>query len=320
MYGDIAFSRQAISKWCELFENGRTNMEDDYRQGRPSTSVTDDNVERVHQLVLANRRITVDEIVAELRISHGSVHYIISEKLQCRKICARWVPRLLTEEHKGKRFLSALKFLDRYEKEGNDFLDKIVTGDECWVHHFSPETKRSSHEWKHPHSPPPKKCRKVPSVGKVMLTIFFDNKGVVHTEFMPKGSTINSVSYCETLKRLRKAIKDRRPGKLTKGIVLLHDNATPHSARITKELLETFKWEEWEHPPYSPDLAPCDFHVFGPMKEALAKRRYFTNEEVQIVTQEWLSDVGRDFFNKGIEKLVSRYDKCLNKLGDFIEK
>ena len=68
--------------------------------------------------------------------------------------------------------------------------------------------------------------------------------------------------------------------------------------------------------PYSPDLALYDFHMFGPMK---AKRRYFT-DEVQIAMQEWVSDVGREFFNKGIEKFVSRYDKCLNKLGDFIEK
>lgn len=321
VYGNKAFSRQAIAKWCELFESGRNSVEDEIRQGRPVSSVTDDNIQRVEQMILDNRRVTEDEIAIAMNISHGSVHTIISEHLKFRKVCARWVPRLLTAQHKEKRFQSALQFLFRYENEGNDFLDKIVTGDESWVHYFTPETKRSSKEWRHVGSPPPKKCKQVPSAGKVMLTLFFDNQGVVYSEYMPRGTTINSEAYCETLKRLRKAIKERRPGKLSKGIVLLHDNATPHSARVTLDLLEKkFKWEQWEHPPYSPDLSPCDFHVFGPMKEALAKERFGNDEEVKNGVRKWLTEVGRDFFNSGIEKLVSRYDKCLNRYGDYVEK
>ncbi|XP_035229452.1 histone-lysine N-methyltransferase SETMAR-like [Stegodyphus dumicola] len=113
------------------------------------------------------------------------------------KVCARWVPRPLTEEHKGKRFESASAFLQRYQTEGNEFWDKLMTRDETWIHYFSPETKCSSLEWKHCSSPTQTKYRTVPSAGKAMMTLFFDREDGVHTEFMPKGATINASSYCE---------------------------------------------------------------------------------------------------------------------------
>ncbi|KFM67462.1 Histone-lysine N-methyltransferase SETMAR, partial [Stegodyphus mimosarum] len=159
-------SRQAIAKWCNMFENGRTDIDDAEREGRPATATKSEIAARVNECILANRRITINKISNERDISHGSVHKIIADHLEFRKVCARWVPRLLTEEHKGKRFESAFAFLQRYQTEGNDFLDKIVTGDETRIHHFSPETKRSSLEWKHCSSPTRKKCRTVPSAGK----------------------------------------------------------------------------------------------------------------------------------------------------------
>jgi hypothetical protein len=72
-------------------------------------------------------------------------------------VCARWVPRSLTEEHKEQREIICSEFLARYEAEGDDFLTTIVMGDETWIHHFEPETKRQSMEWHHTTSPRKKK-------------------------------------------------------------------------------------------------------------------------------------------------------------------
>lgn len=99
-----------------------------------------------------------------------------------------------------------------------------------------------------------------------MATVFFNNAGVIHVEFMSKENTINSNSYCLTLKRLRIAIKNKRSGMVTSGVVLLHDNATPRFVKQTQDLLKSFKWDIVNHPPYSPDLSPCDYHLFGLMK------------------------------------------------------
>ena len=85
----------------------------------------------------------------------------------------------LTEEHKRRRMEICQTLLNRYNNEGEAFLSRIVTGDESWVHHYSPETKRQSLEWKHPSSPVKKKFKSQLSAGKVMLTIFWDSKGPI---------------------------------------------------------------------------------------------------------------------------------------------
>ncbi len=319
-YGENAMSRPMISKWCSMFNNGRDYVEDEPRAGRPRTSHTAANVKRVNELILEDRRVRIQDIASKLNMCYGTVSTIIHEELNFHKVCARWVPRLLSDDHKGQRFEASLSFLQRYSREGPKFLEKIITGDETWVHHHTPETKRSSTEWKHKESPRTKKAKTTISARKVMLTVFFDHEGVVYSEFTPKGSTVNSETYCKTLKNLRKAIKDRRPGKLTDGVILLHDNATPHSARVTGALLEKFKWEVWRHPPYSPDLSPCDFHLFGPMKNALGGQYFSSDEEVKDFVTEWLKETGRKFYKQGIENLLPRYQKCLNMLGDYVEK
>jgi histone-lysine N-methyltransferase SETMAR len=83
---------------------------------------------------------------------------------------------------------------------------------------------------------------------------------------LPQGSTINAGVYCDTLKKLLRAIQNKRYDMLSRGIVMLHDNARPHTAAATQDLIATFGWEQFNHPPYIPDLAPSDFHVFLHLK------------------------------------------------------
>jgi len=94
---------------------------------------------------------------------------------------------------------------------------------------------------------------------------------VLLVDFMPRNTTINADASCATLRRLRQAIQNCRRGKLSRGTVLIHDNARPHTARQTLTLLhDAFPWDTFDHPPYSPDLAPSDFYLFSKMKEHLA--------------------------------------------------
>jgi histone-lysine N-methyltransferase SETMAR len=88
-------------------------------------------------------------------------------------------------------------------------------------------------------------------------------------EFMQQGTTIMSQVYCETLQKLRTAIQNNRSRMLTSGVVLLHDNAHQHTAAHTGTLLKHFKWELFDHPSYSPDLAPSDYCLFTYLKNWL---------------------------------------------------
>jgi len=139
----------------------------------------------------------------------------------------------------------------------------------------------ASVQWKHPASPAHKKFKVTPSAGKVMLTVFWDCQGVLLTEFQQRDHAVTSPSYCTILTKLRAAIRRKRPGLLTKGMLLLHDNARPHSANQTTATLRSFKWEVLQHPPCSPDLAPRDFHVFGPLKQHISGEHFPDDDAVE---------------------------------------
>ena len=97
--------------------------------------------------------------------------------------------------------------------------------DETWVHHFDPEMKSSSMQWKTPASPTPKKARVESSCGKVMLSCFWDRDGIIMTDYLEQGHTITGNYYSA---KLRSTLAKKRRGKLQKGILLLHDNAPAH--------------------------------------------------------------------------------------------
>jgi hypothetical protein len=86
------------------------------------------------------------------------------------------------------------------------------------------------------------------------------------------------------------------------------------------ELSRHYNWEVLDHPPYSLDLAPSDFHLFGPLKKHLGGRRFATDGKVQQTVMSWLQALDTDFLYAGIDALVYRWDKCLGKYGDYVEK
>ena len=98
VYGDDTMSRSRVFVWCKRFKEGREDVEDDPRSGRPSTSRNEANVERVKQMVRGDRRLTVRQIADELGMNHNSVWKIITEDLGMQKVCAKMVPRRAREE------------------------------------------------------------------------------------------------------------------------------------------------------------------------------------------------------------------------------
>lgn len=320
IYGENVMSDGMVRKWVRQFNDGRTNVHDEARSGRPSC-VTDGLVAQVNEKIRDNRRFTIRTLCDEFpQISKTVLHEIVRNRLNYRKLCSRWVPKILTDVHKTQRLGSALTFLTRYSEEGIEFLNQIVTGDETWVSHVTPESKQQSMEWRHSGSPRRHKVKPTLSRDKIMCTVFWDRQGILLVEFLPRGETINAERYCATLRKLRRAIQNKRRGMLTQGLVLLHDNARPHTAGLTQNLIQRFGWEQFDHPPYSPDLAPSDYHLFLNLKRDFGGRRFDSDEDAKTGVQQWLSSLAASFFEEGIDKLISRYDKCLNNGGNYVEK
>jgi histone-lysine N-methyltransferase SETMAR len=210
-YGNSALLQSSVYEGTAMFKNGRTGVTDDERSRRPSTSTREENTEQVHAMILDNRQVTTDEVAYHLLISHGSVHEIIPNRLGFHKVCARWVPKKLTEEHKCNRLTICRILLNCCHQEGDAFLRCIITGDKTWIYHYVPESKRQSLEWKHPTPPPQKKkVQNLTAAGKVMLTGFWDSQGPILEHYQERGTTVNSAHYSEMLRdKLKPAIRTK---------------------------------------------------------------------------------------------------------------
>jgi len=167
-------------------------------------------------MISEDRQITVSEVAAHLVISYGSTYAILHDDLGNRKVCAWWVPKELTVEHK-QQFVEVATQLVRWYEENLSILERIFNGDETWVHHYDPESKRESMEWRHCSSPAQKKFKRQPSAKKVMLTLFWDMHGPILVRFQAHGQTVNSANYCAMLQNeLKPAICKKRRGMLSK--------------------------------------------------------------------------------------------------------
>jgi histone-lysine N-methyltransferase SETMAR len=148
VYGENMISRKQVSVCCNHFKKSRTSLLEE-RAGRPTTARNAVNERRVEQLLLIETyaRMKLKETAYTLNLSKTTVYRTVHDTLGYRKVSARWVPKELTEHHKAQRMGVSLNNLLRYQ-EDPAFLDNIVTGDETWVHHITPETKRNSMMWK----------------------------------------------------------------------------------------------------------------------------------------------------------------------------
>jgi len=131
---------------------------------------------------------------------------------------------------------------------------------------------------------------------------------LILAEFLEPGQTITAARYVQTLHKLHRALHDKHPGR---NIIILHDNARPHAARLTSEAIAKMGWEVLPHPTYSPDLAPSDYHLLRFVKGQLLGQRYETTEAIQKAVRQCLLLAGTEFHRRGIFKLPKRLEKCV---------
>jgi histone-lysine N-methyltransferase SETMAR len=296
-------------------------VEDEPRGGRPAGVRDDDtNAVIVATLLDEDRRMTVREMEAECNIPKSSLHQILTEVLGKRKIAARWVPHFLNADQKAERMRVARVLLRRYRKEGDRFLERIITMDETWIRDFEPELKSQSNVWASRGEKRPQKVRRQQSKVKQMVVLAYDFQGIITSYKVPQGATMNAAMYKDFLQNnLRPKIRKNRPGLLEKGVIILHDNCRVHVARVIVDLLQKYGWEVLPHPPYSPDLSPCDYDLNPKLKEPMRGHRFQDIDELMARLTQEIWRLNRSKVLDGIQKLPERWTKCIELEGDYIE-
>ncbi len=281
VHGQNCLSKNHVRVWHKRFRNGWTDTKDQKRSGRRKSVRVPATIQAVNQAIQGNRQSTMRELADEFSVSKSSIHNIVCKDLKLSRIAPKFIPKDLTQAQRDTRRQVSEQNI-QLVKDNPDLLQSVITCDESWVSVFQLETKRASSEW-HPRGTRldrPRKPLKQRTERKSMLTAFFDRNGIVHAEFKDPGVHVTAESYCATIRRFKESVRRKRPALWRRNAAgersffLLHDNASPHTADDTVELLQQSGIPLLDHPPYSPDLAPCDYFLFPRLKNDLSGHRF----------------------------------------------
>ena len=152
-----------------------------------------------------------------------------------------------------------------------------------------------------------------------MLYIWWDIRGPIHYELLKPSEKLNSDKYCQQLDNLKTAVQEKRPEMFNrKDIVLHHDNARPHAALGTCQKIAELGWEILLHPPYSPDLAPSDYHLFLSLQNFLSGKKFKNEEDIKQALVNFFASKDETFFKNGIYKLLAHWQEVINNNGNYI--
>ena len=202
-------NRASVFEWHNRFKQGRESVRDDDRCGR-SKEVRTPLIGQIMNFMDKGLRVSIETISAQFDVSVGTVHTIIHEELKMRKICARFVPKVLREDQKERRCHDNREMVEMINSDPT-VLYALVTCDESWIYYYDPETKRQSSRWKHAGSLRPKKARQSKSTRKLLMIPFFDRTGMIYMHWVPTGQTVNKVYYVEVLREFSQGFRRKRP-------------------------------------------------------------------------------------------------------------
>ena len=219
-------SPESCRYWYKRFRDGDFDLSDRPRTGQPK-KFKDDELEA---LLDEDSTQTQKQLAARLGVTQTAISKRLHEMGKIQKV-GRWVPHKLTEHNLGQRVNTCLMLLAKQQKK--DFLWKIVTGDEKYIFYENPKRKMS---WVDPGKPSTSVPQKELHMKKVLLCIWWDMKGVIYYELLDAGETVTADRYSQQLNKLNTELDKKRPftGKGNRKVILLHDNARPHVARMTQ--------------------------------------------------------------------------------------
>lgn len=309
-FGQETANERTVQRWFQKFRNGDESLEDEEGRGRLSAV----NNDELQVLVETNPRTTIRELAVRLNISHPTVLNHLRQLGKTKKL-DKWVPHALNDDQKNRRFeLSSALLL----RNNNDpFLDRIVTCDEKWILY---DNRKRSAQWLNHDEAPQHFPKPMLHPKKTMVTVWWSQAGLIHYNFLNPGETITAEKYCQEIDEMHRKLQELRPALVNRmGPILLHDNARPHVALLTLRKLSELGYETLPHPPYSPDLSPTDYYFFKHLDYFLRNKVFYNLDAVKNGFREFFDSRTPEFYVGGINKLTSRWQKCIDSNGSYFD-
>jgi histone-lysine N-methyltransferase SETMAR len=305
--GDHVVSERTVYRWFSKWQGGALTLEDNERPGRP----TEIDLDELKKMVDDNPTYTCGDLSLEFGLSDETIRLNL-HKLGYSSRLNKWIPHNLSEKNKSSRLSKCSNALRLYKEID---LDRIITVDEKWVRYKNYRRERS---WVPKGGSPAQTPKRELTKDKILLVCFWSVDGVIYTEYLNYGQTLTSTKYNLMLTKVDGIIKRTWTGaRRRRGILFLQDNARPHTSNLIKNKLKKLDWQVIDHPAYSPDCSPSDYHLFLALQNHLNGKLFDDSESLIEEVENFFSSRPAEFYQQGIRKLPQIWQEIVNKKGEY---
>lgn len=320
-YGEASPSYSTVKYWSRGYKCGVEGAGDAHREGRPNSAIMQTTIDQIARMIENERKISIQTLASRTNTSYGTAFKIIHEHLRMKKFYTKWVPYNQSAKQKEDRVQLARKFLMQFGTDFEQTKARLITSDETRVMYETPCTNESSREWHSEDSPRPQRPKLSPRGDKVMLTVWWDAKGIILLDYWRKSDKIsyNQYDYQGLIRKVRNLLPRVRRGMMKAGPLVLIDNASIHTAGDTDECIRECGFEKINFPSHSPDIAPSDYYLFRNLKTWLRGQKFDNEEHLQRELEAWFESKPVSYYDRGIDQLRERMQRVINSGGDYIE-
>lgn len=311
-YHDDCYRIDTVRYWLREIKSGRTTL----HEFEPIEKLKDDGVtSAIERMIERNPLMSARMIARSLGVSPTTVINRLRDELDYHFYKTKWIPHQINSHQKMKRVhiaQSMLSILSEDEKHG---FKNIYTGDESW---FLFEYSQSS-QWVLSKDELLTRTRKTNMQQKVMITIFFNGSGPILIDYLPKGMKFNGEYFINIIQQISDKVYPHGRRKYERKKTLHYDNSPCHKSKKVKSFLSTTEFKTMKHPPYSPDIAPSDFGLFGTVKEKMINTEHANVQELQSHINEILYSFSEKFWKSLFLEWKRRLMKVIECNGDYFE-
>lgn len=307
-------SLRRVQQISKEFENGRESMKRAVGSGRPRTSLTPDNIETVRELIEDDCMISCSHVSNLTGIPERSVHRLLTKELNKKSLCSRWVPHLLNEHNKQERIERSIDLLAAYSRRGAK--DKIIVIDEKWIYLRDVPPPQCNRAWVDEAGDRPHMARRTISDKKVLIILASNfSKSLVYKEVLHDGGSINAERYLQFLENMTNEFEGTLPRW---EMIIQHDNARPHVARVVQDWLAGQHVTLLKQPAYSPDTNLMDRYLFRNYETFRRGVNFNQTQDVDGNVEEYLNSVTNRQMSKELECLKAHLQKIIDADGDYL--
>lgn len=305
-----ALKQKTVEYWYHEFKCGRANIDDNPRSGRPPL----DDLDAIILTTLTQYPYSsVSQISEACGCSYGTIYNRLTEVLGYKNYTLRWVPYCLTNDLKNKRKNGAQQLKSILISESQNDFSNLITGDQSWFFlSYEPTTK-----WSLSKDDVPVRVSKGIHTEKVMITVMFSKNRVWHIDMLERGQSFNTNYFIEhVLEPMNYEFRKTSNGEKMK----LHlDNCRVHNSKKSNEWYMKNDVVRVAHPPYSPDLAPSDYFLFGYVKNKLSGQLFNSPDHLFDTITDIIVSIPRYTMNKVFDSWIKRCDEIIQSNGEYIK-